>query len=159
MDRLRALLLCSLVLTCTVPEGAAAAFNGNRGAAGTEKTAIATPIIKVADTRGPQGGTPKDQYKQMGSVAAIAEACYGSKAIPEKLGALMKKASAQNPSSVPAINLLIKDYNEAYFFASTEMKVWNGVNQSYSSTPFKCKVSDDVNLIKKLEATILDNLR
>lgn len=48
MDRLGALLFCSLVLTCAVHDGAAAAFNGQSVAAGIERTVLATPIIRVA---------------------------------------------------------------------------------------------------------------
>lgn len=159
VNRLVRLLFCSFVITFAVHDGMAAGFNCQSVSTRIHAMASANPIIKIADARGPQGGTPKDQYRQMGSIAAIAEACYGSKAIPEKLQALIKKASQQNPSSAPVINLLINDYNEAYLHAATEMTVWSGSDQSYSSTPFHCELSDDVEFIKKWEATLLNNLR
>ena len=127
---------------------------------------LRTPTEPVRDSarntspeRVAQDRTHRDQYRQMGSVAAIAETCYGSTAIAEKLSVLINKVSQQDPSVAPAINLLIDEYNEAYFFAATEMKIWNGGSQSYNSAPFSCEISDDVDMVKKLEETILNNLK
>ena len=104
-------------------------------------------------------GTARDQYRQMGSVAAIAETCYGSKAIPEKLNALVKQAAATNPASAETLKSLVAEYNDAYKYALVNMVVWNGTTQSYSKNKFSCSNSSDVETIKKLEKMFLDNLR
>ena len=114
---------------------------------------------QIADRQGSHGGSPKDQYRQMGSIAAIAEACYGSTAIPEKLDKLMETATKQNPATAPVINLLIEEYNVAYYHAVATMTVWNGSAQSYSDLPFSCANGKDVKMIRAIEATVLKNLQ
>jgi hypothetical protein len=159
MIRLIAFLSSALVLIWTVHDGLAAGFNHQNASITVEKPVRANAIIHIADRRASQGGTPRDQYRQMGFIAAIAEACYESIAIPGKLNALIKAGSERNPSSIPAINLLIEEYNEAYNHAVTTRTVWNGSKQSYTDTPFDCAVGKDVEMIKAFETNLLVNLR
>ena len=94
----------------------------------------------------------------MGSIAAIAEACYKSKAIPGKLQAAVKRAASENPAVAPVLKELTANYNEAYAHAIVNMTVWNGTSQSYNASPFSCNDESDMEFIRKSESTILENL-
>ena len=72
---------------------------------------------------------------------------------------LIETATKQNPETAPVINLLIEEYNVAYHHAVATMTVWNGSAQSYSARPFSCANGKDVMMIRKFEATILENLQ
>lgn len=104
-------------------------------------------------------GTPKDLYMQMGSVAALAESCYQSVAIPTRLKVVVQQATSKNPSMVPAMKELIVDYNDAYGHSIVDHTIWNGQQQDYNNTPFDCENEDDVALIKKYETMLVQSLR
>jgi len=103
-------------------------------------------------------GTPIDQYKQMAGVAGLAEACYGSKDIPVKLNALIKRSVSANPQSADMLKSLLAEYNLAYKKSLLERKVWNGSGGAYSK-PFSCAEPKDVDLIKGFELSILNGLK
>lgn len=103
-------------------------------------------------------GTAVDQYKQMGSLSAIAAACYQSNAIPNKLSTLVNLSAEKNPEVKSALNALIIEYNTAYKTASTTHRLWNGTEQQYGERVFGCTNSDDMAVIKKFENVFLQNL-
>lgn len=103
--------------------------------------------------------TPKHQYRQMGSIAALAEACYGSKAIPEKLNAQIKRAVSENPAVRPTTDMLVAEYNQALTLALANHRVWNTQTQSFSQKSFACGTAGDVAAIREFEATILKEFK
>lgn len=103
--------------------------------------------------------TPIDQYKQMGSLAGIAESCYGSKAIPERLNVVVKQSVSKNPSISDVMKTLVTEYNTAYKKAILDRKIWIGTESAYSKKPFDCSSKSDMELIKKFELTILSNFK
>jgi hypothetical protein len=136
----------------------AAALCATRATSRSVLPASVFAISLITANTGFAQGTPKDQYRQMGSIAAVAETCYGSKEIPVKIQAAVKRAASENPAVVPVLKELTANYNEAYAHALVNMTVWNGASQSYSASPFNCSDESDVELIRKFEATILENL-
>jgi hypothetical protein len=104
-------------------------------------------------------GTPADQYKQMGGIAAVAEACYGSKAIPQKLNQSIKGAVTANPQIEGVMKTLLADYNAAYYKSITDHKIWSGSKGDYGDKAFSCANAADVELIKKFESSILASLK
>ena len=102
--------------------------------------------------------TPLDQYKQMAGIAAIAEACYGSKAIPTKLAQLVHSSVEANPAAKDMLVQLLAGYNAAYKKAIVDHLIWNGSQQAYSGKPFSCGSNDDIAFIKKLESSVMHNL-
>jgi hypothetical protein len=103
-------------------------------------------------------GTAADQYKQMGSLSAIATACYQSKAIPNKLSTLVNLSAEKNPEAKSALNALIVEYNTAYKTATATHRLWNGTEQQYGERVFDCTNADDMAVIKKFETVFLQNL-
>jgi hypothetical protein len=103
--------------------------------------------------------TPADQYKQMGGIAAIAEACYGSKAIPQHLNQTVKAAVNANPQIEGLMKTLLADYNTAYYKSVADHRIWNGSSGNYSQTAFSCASTADVEQIKRFESSILANLK
>jgi hypothetical protein len=99
-----------------------------------------------------------DQYKQMGSLSAIATACYQSKAIPNKLSTLVNLSAQKNPEAKSALNALIAEYNTAYKTATTSHRLWNGTEQQYGERVFDCTNAEDMAVIKKFETVFLQNL-
>jgi len=104
-------------------------------------------------------GAPVDQYKQMGSIAAVAETCYGSKQIPERLNPLVKQAVKANPALEPTMKALVAAYNDAYHYAIGARRIWNGTQQSYSQQPVNCANAEDVDLLKRMEHVVLSNMK
>lgn len=102
-------------------------------------------------------GTPLDQYKQMGGLAAIAESCYGSQAIPHTLDPLVKKAAGQTSSIDDIMRSLVAEYDNAYKKAALDHRIWNGSSQNYSSA-FNCSDADDIKMIKGLEHNFVARL-
>src|SRR5271155_3127536 len=102
--------------------------------------------------------TPLDQYRQMAGIAAIAEVCYGSKAIPTKLTQLVHSSVEANPAVKDMMVQLLAGYNVAYKKAIVDHLIWNGSQQSYSGKPFSCASNDDIAFIKKLEGSVMQNL-
>jgi hypothetical protein len=103
-------------------------------------------------------GTAVDQYKQMGSLSAIAAVCYQSKAVPNKLSALINLSAQKSPDTKSTLNALIVEYNTAYKTATTTHRLWNGTEQRYGERAFDCASSDDMAVIKKFENVFLQNL-
>ncbi len=103
-------------------------------------------------------GTPVDQYKQMGGIAAVAESCYASEAIPQKLKPIVASARDKNPSVAELLQTLVAQYNKSYYKAVLDRRIWNGTKQDYSKV-FNCADKSDVEQIKKFEQLILDNLK
>ena len=101
--------------------------------------------------------TPLDDYKFMGSVAAIAEVCYESEKIQQGLVVAVDRVLEESPESGPIFDQLIAIYNEAYYKAVVDAKIWIGSMQKFSRI-FNCSSNKDVAMIKKMEAAILDNL-
>ncbi|MGW8158558.1 MAG: hypothetical protein ACWGKN_08585 [Desulfoprunum sp.] len=118
---------------------------------------IGTFLGILVATTAYSAGSPIDQYKQMGSAAALAESCYNSKKIPESLNQSIKEAVAKNPSIEELMNTLIAAYNEAYEYAILHNQIWNGTQQSYSK-PFTCSVPEDSKFIMNVEASIIESL-
>lgn len=102
-------------------------------------------------------GSLVDQYKQMGSVAGLAEICYGSTKIPESLSRTVEKALEKNPEIAETMKALISEYDGAYKFSGINNKIWNGTLQSYSE-PFTCTVAKDEQMIRALESKIIESL-
>ncbi len=92
----------------------------------------------------------------MGGFAAIAEVCYLSKAIPEKLNLLVKRTVNNNPSTSDTMKSLVSVYNDAYKKAILDQQVWNGTASNYSK-PLNC--IKDKGLVMQFEENILENLK
>jgi hypothetical protein len=104
-------------------------------------------------------GTPSDQYKQMGGVAGLAETCYGSTKIRDKLAGLVDAAVKNDPSIKGMMDQLVKSYNDAYYKATKDKVMWIGTTQQYNRKPYSCQVQEDVNVIRGMEQTVLVNMR
>ncbi len=103
-------------------------------------------------------GTAEDQYKQMGGLAAIAKACYGSKAIPNKLSALARASVAKNPEIKDTLNALLGEYNAAFQKAGVDHRIWNGSQQDFGVRAYNCSNAEDMADIKRFEDLILQNM-
>jgi len=103
--------------------------------------------------------TPADIYKQMGGIAALAEACFSSEKIPTLLNVKIAETLEQNPDLGEMMDTLIEEYNEGYYTSGAKQIIWNASEQSYNKTPFDCEDTEDVKTIKQLEQTVLDNLK
>lgn len=104
-------------------------------------------------------GSLNDQYKQMGSIAAVAELCLNSKAIPDALGQAIATAERKDPRAAPLLRSLIEDYNAAYVYAAQHQTIWNGTQQAYSQAPIDCANADDRAQVQGFETLILQQLR
>lgn len=115
--------------------------------------------VVIADTSQAQNSA-RNRYRQMGSIAAAAETCYGSAAIPEKLLAGMRLTGApKNFSAAPALKDLVAEYNDAYSRAIVGMTVSKSGNLSANSKTFDCTDDWDIKSIRKLETSFLGNMR
>jgi hypothetical protein len=97
---------------------------------------------------------PADLYRQLGTVAAMAEVCYGSEQIVAKVKAATSKYALQVPTYAMMAETLIKEYNEAYMYAGGHHTIWIISQQKYSRI-FNCDLDNDVDLIRGLENQIL----
>ena len=103
--------------------------------------------------------TPADQYKQMGSLGALTEVCYGSKLIPQAVNNSLKQYAAQGASQTEIAKGLFASYNEAYGIAAQNHKIWNGTQQIYGPKTFNCTIQADIDMLKKFEQMILQYLK
>ena len=101
--------------------------------------------------------TQSDQFKFMGSVAALAELCHGSMIIPDKLNTAMVNAVKENPAMEELFNKLIEHYNEGYYEGVASNLIWNyHLDPPNWSRVMDC--SKDSDGIKDLEQEILSTL-
>ena len=92
---------------------------------------------------------------QIGSVAGLAESCYRSDAIPNKLTVYVRKLLTNDPSLRPIMKELINDYKEAETHAIVSHTIWDATNQDYTDKSFDCNNESDVAKIKQLETLLL----
>lgn len=104
-------------------------------------------------------GSLSDQYKQMGSIAAVAELCLQSQAIPEALHRAMAAAERKDPRTAPLLRSLVEDYNAAYRHAAQHQTLWNGTQQAYGQVPLDCTNAEDRAQVQGFETLILQQLR
>lgn len=98
--------------------------------------------------------SPLSQYKQFGSVAALAEACLKSEQIPQKLNTALQNTGIDEEM----IKTLVGAYNDGYKTAILNNKLWIAEKDVWNKVPFKCTESSDVEMIKKYEAMIVSAL-
>jgi hypothetical protein len=120
--------------------------------------ACALAVLVGANSIALGAGSLSDQYKQMGSIAGLAELCYGSRRIPEFINPRIKQLVRTGQLDGDVATVLIAKYHEAYKHAIVEMTVWIGTQQSYGKKPFDCKSGPDVAGIRQMEDIILRGL-
>lgn len=103
-------------------------------------------------------GSVSDQYKQMGSIAAVAELCLLSQAVPEALKRATAAAERKDPRVVPLLRQLIEAYNAAYIHAAQHQTIWDGTRQAYSQVPLDCTDTDDRDQLQHFETLIVRQL-
>jgi hypothetical protein len=113
---------------------------------------IAFPFAAIAST-------PEDQYKQMGGISGIAEACLGETELGYALTESLLTHVINNPGSISSIGTLYNVYANSYNKASNDFKIWIGSKQIYSETAFDCNKEEDMNLIKQFSSSMTQNLR
>lgn len=106
-----------------------------------------------------QQASPTDQYKQMGSLGALTELCYKSTLIPQAVNTALRGFAAQGPTQTDIAKGLFASYNEAYAATAQNYKIWNGTQQAYGPKQFKCDIQADIDMLKKFEQMILQNIK
>lgn len=114
-------------------------------------------IISVFSTAA-FASTPLERYSFFGSIAALAETCYGSKLIPEKLNPAIKKVVSENPSSSDVYQALIAEYNAAYKKTLLDHLPYYISKASYSNKAINCSNESHIKFIKNQESLILSTL-
>lgn len=120
---------------------------------------IALLSTAVLPLRAQAAGSLSDQYRQMGSVAAVAEICLQSLAIPDALNTAMASAERKDPRAAPLLQPLVEEYNTAYIHAAQHQRLWNGTQQAYSQVPLDCAKAEDRERLRGFETLILQQLR
>lgn len=100
-----------------------------------------------------------DEYKQMGSIAALAELCLESTALPDTLQQKLEEAADKNPEAVDTLNSAIEVYTEAYEYGLDNRRIWNGTKQQYNEATFDCAKAEDVSQIQTFESQVLAALK
>jgi hypothetical protein len=95
--------------------------------------------------------SPLSQYKQFGSIAALAETCLRSEQIPQKINAALKNSGLGQEM----INTLVEAYNDGYKTALLNNKLWVAEGMVWTNSPFSCNNNEDVKSIKQFESQIL----
>ena len=96
-------------------------------------------------------GSAVDQYKQMGGIAGLTEACFKTNSLETILFKKVGQVFFSQPQSGLIMTKLLNAYFEAKQIAKTKKVIWIGKTQSYKKKPFDCNKKDDVKFIKKIE--------
>jgi hypothetical protein len=94
--------------------------------------------------------SPLSQYKQFGSVAALAEACLQSKKIPVKLNEALANTGLDEQTMASLINA----YNDGYKSTLLSYKIWIAEKEIWNDRSFSCVNEKDKELIEKFEKNI-----
>ena len=94
--------------------------------------------------------TPLSQYKQFGSVAALAETCLKSTEIPERINTALENSGLDQAM----IGTIVTAYNEGYHNAILNHQLWIAESETWDDAPYKCNNEEDVKLIAKFEKEI-----
>ena len=126
-----------------------------------EKPTAKAPVKKSSAETLPPGLTAalRNEYRQYGGIAALANLCYNSELIPKAVNAKIDAVVSKTPAALSLANGLIEEYNAANEHAAMHGTIWVVSTQSYGKTAFACHNKDDAETIRSLEAIALKGLR
>tara|TARA_B100001093_G_scaffold297719_1_gene283865 strand:+ start:128 stop:529 length:402 start_codon:yes stop_codon:yes gene_type:complete len=104
-------------------------------------------------------GAAADQYKQMGGIAGLTEACFKTKNLELALFKQVGQLFYTQPEMGQMMFGLLYSYFDAKSVAMEKKVVWNGTTQSYNTKQFDCKNAADKKLIKQFEMQLMNGLK
>ena len=100
-----------------------------------------------------------NQYKQMGGVAALTEACFSSKNLELTLIKQIGQLFFSQPEMGEMMFGLLYAFYDAKAVALEKRVIWNGTTQSYNKKQFDCNNAADKKLIKQFEMQLMNGLK
>jgi hypothetical protein len=101
-----------------------------------------------------------NDYRFMGSVAAVSEMCLKSEKISQGINKVVPAAVKQNPEIADVMNALVNAYNSAYKKAILDAQIWQASKDGTFafSDPINCKNSEHLDRVRFLHDFIMKNL-